>query len=82
MLLTSVARIIFCNIFLVLTYLNMLQFFKDSVRELKHVVWPTREETKKYFVIVVTILVLFGTYLFIASTAFSEAILYLKNIVS
>jgi preprotein translocase SecE subunit len=37
----------------------MLQFFKDSVRELKHVVWPTREETKNYFIIVVFVLVLF-----------------------
>ncbi|NVP17634.1 preprotein translocase subunit SecE [Candidatus Gracilibacteria bacterium] len=60
----------------------MVQFLKDSIRELKHVVWPTRQETTKYFFIVVSVLVLFGIYLFIASTAFSEAMLYLKNIVS
>lgn len=60
----------------------MVQFLKDSVRELKHVVWPTRQETTKYFFIVVSVLVLFWIYLFIASTAFSEAMLYLKNIVS
>ena len=60
----------------------MLQFIKDSVRELKHVVWPTRQETKKYFLIVVSILILFWIYLFIASTIFSEAIIYLKNLVS
>lgn len=60
----------------------MVQFLKDSIRELKHVVWPTRQETTKYFFIVVSVLVLFWIYLFIASTAFSEAMLYLKNIVS
>lgn len=60
----------------------MVQFLKDSVRELKHVVWPTRQETTKYFFIVVSVLVLFWIYLFIASTAFSEAMLYLKNMVS
>ncbi len=60
----------------------MLQFFKDSVRELKHVVWPTREETKNYFTIVLIVLVLFWIYLFAASTLFSEVLLYLKNLVS
>ena len=60
----------------------MLQFLKDSTRELKHVVWPTKQETTKYFFIVVSVLVLFWIYLFIASTAFSEALIYLKNMVS
>ncbi|MDD3145642.1 MAG: preprotein translocase subunit SecE [Candidatus Gracilibacteria bacterium] len=58
----------------------MLQFFKDSIRELKHVVWPTKEETTKYFIIVVTILVVFGIYLFLASTLFSEGLLALKKL--
>lgn len=60
----------------------MIQFVKDSVRELKHVVWPTKDETKKFFMIVLTILTLFWVYLFIASTIFSETLLFLKNIVS
>lgn len=60
----------------------MIQYTKDSIRELKHVVWPTRQETKKFFMIVLTILVLFGTYLFLASTLFSETLLVLKNLVS
>ncbi|MDR1945143.1 MAG: preprotein translocase subunit SecE [Candidatus Peribacteria bacterium] len=37
----------------------MLKFFKDSVRELKHVVWPTRKETSNYLMIVLVVLVLF-----------------------
>ncbi|MDR2640324.1 MAG: preprotein translocase subunit SecE [Candidatus Peribacteria bacterium] len=57
----------------------MFKFFSNSVRELKHVVWPTRKETTNYLTIVVTILILLGIYLFLASTIFSEAIIYLKN---
>ncbi len=56
----------------------MIQFFKDSFRELSHVVWPTRKETRVYFSIVMVILIIFGIYLFIASTIFSEILLYLK----
>lgn len=58
----------------------MLSFFKNSFRELKHVVWPTREETSKFFIVVVSILVIFGIYLFIASTIFSGALTYLKDL--
>ena len=53
----------------------MITFIKDSFRELQHVVWPTREETKSYFVMVLVTLVLFGLYLFIVNAAFSEFIL-------
>ena len=60
----------------------MIKFFKDSVREFKHVVWPTREETKKYFMQVLVVLILFGVYLFVASNLFSELILFLKNVIS
>ncbi|MCP4523163.1 MAG: preprotein translocase subunit SecE [Candidatus Gracilibacteria bacterium] len=58
----------------------MLQFIKDSVREFKHVVWPTSTETKNYFYIVVTILTLFGLYLFIANNVFSEILLGAKEL--
>ena len=60
----------------------MLQFVKDSIRELKHVVWPTHAETKKYLTIVLTVLVLFGAYLFVASTVFSEILYGLKDAVN
>ena len=59
-----------------------MKFFKDSIREIKHVVWPTRKETRTYFIIVLTVLILFGIYLFIFSTIFSEGLLYLKKLVS
>lgn len=60
----------------------ILKFFKDSMRELKHVVWPTKEETKNYYVLVITILILFWLYLFVANTIFSEAIISLREFVS
>ena len=60
----------------------MIQFVKDSVREIRHVVWPTREETKNYFMIVVTVLVLFWLYLFIASTVFYEWLHWAKEILT
>ena len=57
----------------------MIKFFKDSTRELKHVIWPTWKETKKYFIVVVSVLVLFGLYVFIASTVFTNLIMWLKD---
>ena len=57
----------------------MIQFFKESVRELKHVVWPTKEETKSFFTIVIVILVLFWIYLFIADSIFAQGILSLRE---
>ena len=59
----------------------MFNFLQNSIRELKHVVWPTQTETKKYFVIVLTVLVVFWLYLFIASSLFSEILFFLKDIV-
>ncbi len=58
----------------------MIQFFKASFRELKHVVWPTKDETKSFFVIVMIVLVLFWLYLLVFSTIFSEAMLYLWKV--
>ena len=58
----------------------MIQFLKDAIREFKHVVWPTRKETQKFFSLVIAILVFFGVYLFIASNIFSEVIFGLKNV--
>lgn len=60
----------------------MIKFITDSIRELKHVVWPTKEETTRYFIIVVGILILFGIYLFFFSTLFTNWLLWVKNIVN
>lgn len=58
----------------------MIQFLKDAVREFRHVVWPTRKETQKYFSLVLAMLVFFGLYLFIVSNIFSEIVFGLKNL--
>lgn len=58
----------------------MIWFIKGAIREFRHVVWPTRKETQKYFSLVLAILVAFGIYLFIASNIFSEVIFGLKDL--
>ncbi|NDK07897.1 preprotein translocase subunit SecE [Candidatus Gracilibacteria bacterium] len=57
-----------------------MKFIKDSFRELQHVVWPTRAETKKYFLTIIIFIVLFGLYLFVFNNIFGEIIIQLKNI--
>ena len=74
------AWIVSLIILIVLIYVGR-QYIKDSLRELKHVVWPTREETRNYFIIVVTTLILFGLYLFAVSTIFTEGLFALKKAV-
>jgi preprotein translocase subunit SecE len=59
-----------------------MKFFKDSFRELKHVVWPSKEETIKYFLIVLVTLILFGLYLTFADFIFREGIFGLRDIFS
>ena len=57
-----------------------MKFFKDSIRELKHVVWPTPAETKKYFIMVLTTLIIFTIYLMIANYIFTEGLFTLKDL--
>jgi len=59
-----------------------MSFFKDAIREFKHVVWPTAVETRKYFFVVLSVLILFGIYIFIASTAFSKLLIWMKETIS
>jgi len=59
----------------------MSNFIKDSIRELKHVVWPTKAETQKYFLMVLTTLIIFTIYLAIANYIFTEWLFTLKDLV-
>lgn len=72
--------IIFLIILAIVLYISR-QYIKDSIRELKHVVWPTREETTNYFLTVVLVLLAFWIYLFIASTIFTKSLFGLKDFV-
>lgn len=57
----------------------MLKYFKDSIKEFKHVNWPTRQETKLYLKIVVWVLTVFGIYLMIAGWIFKTIVFGLKD---
>ena len=59
-----------------------MDFIKNALREFRHVVWPTRDETKKYFVVVLAVLVSFWMYLFVVWNIFSEILFWLKNMVN
>ena len=59
----------------------MIKFLKDSVRELRHVVWPTEKETRNFFAIVLALLVFFTLYLFAFSNAFSNIVFALKSVI-
>lgn len=59
----------------------MIQFFKDSLRELRHVVWPSKKETKKYFFVVLWVLIAFGLYIFLASTLFTNILFGLGELI-
>jgi len=74
--LTGIARVIPFIILLPC----MLQFLKDAVRELRHVVWPTRKETQKFFFLALSLIIAFTIYLFVFSQIFSEVLFSLKDI--
>ena len=76
LVLTGIARFV---VPFIIILLYMLRFIKDSVRELRHVVWPTRKETQKYFWLVLALIVVFWVYLFIFSQSFSSLLFWLKN---
>ncbi len=57
----------------------MIKFIKESIKEFEHVVWPTPNETKKYFYIVVTMITVFTIFLFIAWNIFSKVLFLAKD---
>ena len=56
-----------------------MSFIKESIKEFDHIVWPTSLETKKYFVIVVSMITVLTIFLFIVGTAFSAALFAAKK---
>lgn len=59
----------------------MFKFIKESLKELEHVVWPTNKETTAYFKIVVSVIVIFGLFLFAVGTFMSFGLYAIKDIV-
>jgi preprotein translocase SecE subunit len=50
----------------------MFRFIRESIKEFDHVVFPTRQETKTYFTVVVTVIVVMMVYVFAISSLLSE----------
>jgi preprotein translocase SecE subunit len=59
----------------------MLKFFKESIKEFDHVVWPTNKETKKYFTIVSGLITALTIFLFIVGTIFSNSLFWLGKLI-
>lgn len=57
----------------------MFKFFTESIKEFDHVAWPTNKETKKYFSIVVSLIVFLTLFLFILWTIFSSGLFFIKD---
>lgn len=49
------------------------------MKEFDHIVWPTSEETKKYFITVVSMITILTVFLFIVGTAFSVGLFAVKK---
>ena len=48
----------------------MAKFFRDTKSELKKVVWPSREDTKKNTIVVLVVVILAALILFILDAVF------------
>lgn len=56
-----------------------MSFIKESIKEFDHIVWPTPEETKKYFMTVVSMITILTILLFIVGTALSVGLFAAKK---
>ena len=60
----------------------MFKFFTESIKEFEHVVWPTKAEARKYFSIVVWLIISLTIFIFLVSTIFSTVLFYAKDAVN
>lgn len=58
----------------------MISFIKEAIREMDHVVWPTQNETKKYFTIVTSMIVIATIVLFAFGTLVSTGLFAVRNV--
>jgi preprotein translocase SecE subunit len=57
----------------------MANFLKESLAELEHVVWPTHLETKKFFQVVVTIIVLMTIFTYSLTLIFGNSLFAIRG---
>lgn len=60
----------------------MLNFLKESMKEFKHVAWPTNKETKKYFSIVSWLIASLTVILYVIGTIFYSALFISKDAIN
>ncbi len=60
----------------------MIKFLQDAIKELQHVVWPTQKETKKYFMIVVSMIVVCTIVLFAFGSSMTNALFSIRSVVT
>lgn len=56
-----------------------MSFITESIKEFDHVVWPTKAETKKYFLIVTGVITVFAIFLFLVGNSLSWSLFALKD---
>ena len=60
----------------------MIKFLQDAKKELEHVVWPTRAETKKYFTVVVSMIAICTVVLFVFGSSVTNALFAIRSVVT
>jgi preprotein translocase SecE subunit len=60
----------------------MKKFFSEAIKEFEHVSWPTDAETKKYFTVVVSMIIVLTIVLFIIQSIFSAGLWSLRDTVN
>ena len=60
----------------------MFKFLKESKKEFEHVVRPTNKETKKYFTIVTSFIIVLTLFLYVIGTGFSAWLFALKDYIN
>ena len=73
---------IYIHLFIVLPKFAMFKFLKESIKEFDHVVWPTNKEAKKYFSVVVWLIVALTLFLFVVWSMLSQWLFVSKQLIN
>ncbi len=58
----------------------MIKFIKETLREIEHVVWPTKADTRKYFTIVTIMIVVATIVLSVVGLGLSRSLFAIRSI--
>ncbi len=57
----------------------MIQFIKDALTELEHIVWPTPTESKKYMIYTVGTIIVLGVFLAVVGYALRSGLVFIRS---